>query len=128
MYQGVTPGDKPKKPPQARGVATNEVRRSNNPPASSPPVQSASAPAQPLSDKEKAVMIGGDEPPPKRKWVSFEEIQNRVYSFRQDAVPKLFRQALRSQRLTLPTPTKPEQVNKTDDPLYCPYHRMVGTK
>nr|CAD1836413.1 unnamed protein product [Ananas comosus var. bracteatus] len=42
------------------------------------------------------------------------------------AVSKLFRQALKSQRLTLPNPARPEQVNKTDDPLYCPYHRFVG--
>lgn len=28
--------------------------------------------------------------------------------------------------MKLPEPKKPEEVEKTDDPSYCPYHRCLG--
>src|SRR5438270_13844952 len=28
--------------------------------------------------------------------------------------------------IELPEPKRPQSVNRTDDPLYCPYHRLVS--
>nr|CAD1844035.1 unnamed protein product [Ananas comosus var. bracteatus] len=97
--------------PPAKGFDNNNATNSSN---------------QPSADKGKAIIIRGDDVSAKQDRPTFEQRLNKVYSFRREAVSKLFRQALKSQRLTLPNPARPEQVNKTDDPLYCPYHRFVG--
>lgn len=43
-------------------------------------------------------------------------------SFRRDSVAKLFRQALNQ----LPESKRPEEAYRTNDPNYCPYHRVVS--
>ena len=56
---------------------------------------------------------------------SLEEIKNRKHSFTKESVPKLF-ERLMKKGLDLPRIKRPNQVGKTDDPKYCPYHRIVS--
>ena len=53
------------------------------------------------------------------------EMKSKPYSFRKDKVRKLFKQALKD-GLQLPDSKRPAEANKTDDPNYCPYHRIMG--
>lgn len=53
-------------------------------------------------------------------------MKNKVYAFRRDKVAKMFQQALKSGRLALPAPIRPEQAGMIDDPNYCPFHRSVS--
>jgi len=51
---------------------------------------------------------------------------NKQYSFKDEHVVALFKLLQKSNKLKLPEPKRPEEVDKTDDPNYCLYHRMVG--
>ena len=51
---------------------------------------------------------------------------NKQYSFRDEHVVALFKLLHKSNKLKLPEPKRPEEVDKVDDPTYCLYHRMVG--
>ena len=53
------------------------------------------------------------------------ELKNKPYSFKRDKVKKLFKTALK-EGLQLPDSKRPTEANKTDDPNYCPYHRITG--
>jgi hypothetical protein len=79
--------------------------------------------------KGKAIVFGEEnEAAPSKKIISLEERRNKQYPFRNDKIGKLFTQALASGTLQLPTPKKPEEVDKVDNPNYCPYHRCLGHK
>lgn len=59
--------------------------------------------------KGKTIMLDNEEEAQSRQLkMSFEERKNKVYTFLRDKVAKLFQQALKSGRLTLPQPTRPE--------------------
>ena len=64
----------------------------------------------------------GDE---NKRNVSLAERKNKLYSFRRDKVAKLFRDALKD-NLPLPECKRPEDASKSDQPNYCPYHRILG--
>ncbi|XP_020599938.1 uncharacterized protein LOC110039272 [Phalaenopsis equestris] len=51
---------------------------------------------------------------------------SRVYSFKDEAVGKMFRNLIKRPEFRLPEPKKPDEVDKKDQPRYCPYHRMLG--
>jgi len=57
---------------------------------------------------------------------SLEERMNKKYSFKKEAVAKLFSDSIRQGLLILPPIRKPEEAAKTDHPKYCMYHRMVN--
>lgn len=57
---------------------------------------------------------------------NIKEMLSKQYVFRRDLVKSLFEQMNERQLLTLPNPSRPDQVSMTDNPLYCPYHRYVG--
>ena len=57
---------------------------------------------------------------------SFQELLKKQYAFRRDLVKEMFEQLMAHKALNLPEPRRPEQVNMTNNPLYCPYHRYVG--
>jgi len=57
---------------------------------------------------------------------SFQELLKKEYAFRRDLVKGMFEQLMEHKALNLPEPRRPEQVNMTNNPLYCPYHRYVG--
>ncbi|XP_020597312.1 uncharacterized protein LOC110037077 [Phalaenopsis equestris] len=51
---------------------------------------------------------------------------NRIYSFKDEAVSKMFRSLMKKPEFKLPEPRKPEDADKKDQPNYCPYHRLIG--
>lgn len=56
----------------------------------------------------------------------FQELLKKQYAFQGDLVKGMFEQLMEHKTLNLPEPWKPEQVNMTNNPLYCPYHRYDG--
>lgn len=116
--------------PRIKNIASIEMKSSNigtwarksgNEPTSAADRSSSSLDSK---GKGKAIVLsneGGSRPCLPR--MSFKERNNMDYTFRQDKVAKLFQQALQSGRLTLPTPTKPEQASMIDSLNYCPYHQ-----
>jgi len=51
---------------------------------------------------------------------------NKLYSFKDEHVISLFKLLQKSNKLKLSEIRHPEEVEKTDDPSYCLYHRMLG--
>jgi len=51
---------------------------------------------------------------------------NGKYSFTDEHVDSLFKLLNKSNKLKLPEVRRPEKVDKTDNPNYCLYHRMLG--
>ena len=51
---------------------------------------------------------------------------NKQYSFKDEHVDSLFKLLNKSNRLKLPEARRPEKVDKTDNPNYRLYHRMLG--
>ena len=58
---------------------------------------------------------------------TLKEAERMPYSFRQDAVIGIFRMAIRN-GLQLPESKRPNEAMKTNDPEFCPYHRVVSHK
>jgi hypothetical protein len=70
----------------------------------------------------------GPRPNPGGSSQGFETLKqkkNKPYSFRRDRVAQIFRGALKN-GLALPTSKRPEDANKSDEPNFCPYHRVLG--
>lgn len=57
---------------------------------------------------------------------SFQDLLKKQYAFRRDLIKGMFDQIMEHKALNLPEPRRPDQVNMTNNPLYCPYHRYVG--
>jgi hypothetical protein len=51
--------------------------------------------------------------------------KTKPYSFRREKVAQIFRGALKN-GLDLPASKRPEDANKSDEPNFCPYHRVLG--
>lgn len=49
--------------------------------------------------------------------------QHVGYSFKDDKIKALFKMLNKAKKLKLPEPKNPEDVDKTNDPHYCLYHR-----
>lgn len=62
----------------------------------------------------------GPRPP-----ITLSEMKNKPYSFRRDKVEKIFRDAMNN-GLRLPESKRPGDMEKSDDPNFCPYHRLLG--
>ncbi|KAL0928496.1 hypothetical protein M5K25_000380 [Dendrobium thyrsiflorum] len=73
---------------------------------------------QPRNDKEKAIK----KPDPR----GLAEKINQQYSFRRDAIKKIFKSLIQDDNFQLPKPKRPADVDKSNEPNYCPYHRMLG--
>jgi Retrotransposon gag protein len=59
---------------------------------------------------------------------SFETLKQKKtkpYSFRRDKVAQIFKGALNN-GLALPASKCPEDANNSDEPNFCPYHRVLG--
>jgi hypothetical protein len=59
---------------------------------------------------------------------AFETLKQKKtnpYSFRRDKVNQIFRGALKN-GLALPASKRPKDTNKSDEPNFCPYHRVLG--
>ncbi|PIN10178.1 hypothetical protein CDL12_17234 [Handroanthus impetiginosus] len=59
------------------------------------------------------------------KW-TLKEMQEKEYPFLDSDVPHIFDELLARKLIELPQPKRPEKVEKTDDPKYCKYHRVVS--
>ena len=60
-----------------------------------------------------------------RPVLTLETRINKPYSFRRDKVAKIFRDALNDD-IPLPECKRPEDADQSDQPNYCPYHRVLG--
>jgi hypothetical protein len=60
-----------------------------------------------------------------RGFETLKQKKTKPYSFRKDKVAQIFRGALKN-GLALPANKCPEDANKSDEPNFCPYHRVLG--
>jgi hypothetical protein len=60
-----------------------------------------------------------------RGFETLKQKKTKPYSFRKDKVAQIFRGALKN-GLTLPVSKRPEDADKSDEPNFCPYHRVLG--
>jgi hypothetical protein len=67
-----------------------------------------------------------NEPMGFRQRSNIQELLKKQYIFRREMIKGFFNQVVAHKHLNLPEPKRPDQVNMTDNPLYCPYHRYVG--
>jgi len=51
---------------------------------------------------------------------------NKLFSFKDKHLISLFKLLQKSNQLKLPKIRRPEEVEKSDDPSYYLYHRMLG--
>ena len=58
--------------------------------------------------------------------LSLKERKEVKYSFDDEDVGTIFEELLAAKMITLPEPKRPAEVNKTDDPKYCRYHRLIS--
>lgn len=54
-----------------------------------------------------------------------EERKSQPSSFRRDTVKKIFQDAFKK-GLKLEDSKRPDNMKHSDDPNYCPYHRLLG--
>ncbi|CAL2227449.1 unnamed protein product [Prunus armeniaca] len=73
---------------------------------------------------EKKNDKGQNKDPPKR--LTLKERKEVKYSFDDDDVEEIFDQLLASKGITLPESKRPAEANKTNDPKYCRYHRLIS--
>jgi hypothetical protein len=70
----------------------------------------------------------GPRPNPGGSSQGFETLKQKKtkpYSFRKDKVAQIFRGAVKN-GLALPASKRPEDAGKSDEPNFCPYHRVLG--
>jgi hypothetical protein len=110
-----------------KNAGNNDNNRRFNTP--SKPMNNEGKPRPAESNTTNTVPVFGprnDQRPNRRS--NIRELLNKQYVFRKDLVKSLFEQMNEQHLLTLPNPTRPEQVDMVDNPPYCPYHRYVGHK
>ena len=64
--------------------------------------------------------------PQKQKGTGSEPRFQKHYDFKEDQVVTIFKSLLKGKKIKLPEVRRPEDANKTDDPNFCLYHRMVN--
>ncbi|KAH7861295.1 hypothetical protein Vadar_024293 [Vaccinium darrowii] len=57
---------------------------------------------------------------------SLKEKKDAKYSFHDGDVEAIFKELLKEKAIILPKPKRPFEVNKTTNPKYCQYHRIVS--
>jgi hypothetical protein len=70
----------------------------------------------------------GPRPNPGGSSQAFETLKQKKtkpYSFRKDKVAQIVRGAVKN-GLALPASKRPEDADKSDEPNFCPYHRLLG--
>ncbi|KAK1684838.1 hypothetical protein QYE76_045686 [Lolium multiflorum] len=63
---------------------------------------------------------------PAHRRPTLSERQNREYSFPVDEIGDLFVGLLQLKLIELPNSKRPEEANRTNDPNFCHYHRILG--
>ncbi|KAG8369438.1 hypothetical protein BUALT_Bualt14G0013700 [Buddleja alternifolia] len=74
---------------------------------------------KPKREDTKVNMSGGSRP-------SFKERMEKKFSFPDEILKDLFEELKDQGLIDLPEAKRPGEVGKTDNPRYCPYHRLVG--
>jgi hypothetical protein len=70
----------------------------------------------------------GPMPNPGGSSQAFETLKQKkikLYSFRRDKISQIFRGAVKNS-LALSASKRPEDADKSDEPNFCPYHRVLG--
>ena len=55
-----------------------------------------------------------------------QERKEKKYPFDDDDVQGIFDELMATKAISIPEPKQPKEVNKTNDPRYCPYHRIIS--
>jgi hypothetical protein len=63
---------------------------------------------------------------PAQRRPTLAERQNREYSFPEEEIGDLFAGLLQLNLIDLPNSKRPEEANRTNDPNFCHYHRILG--
>jgi hypothetical protein len=82
--------------------------------------------ARVMHQSDVPMLRGRNEPAGARPRPNLQELLRKQYVFRREMIKGFFNQVVAHNHLNLPEPKRPDQVNLTDNPLYCPYHRYVG--
>jgi len=57
---------------------------------------------------------------------TLQERKEKKYSFDDDDVQGIFNELMAVRAISLPESKRPAEVNKRNDPRYCPYHRIIS--
>ena len=101
-----------------KNAGNNDGNKRFNP--SSKPMNNGGKPKPTESNTTNTVPVFGprnDQRPNRRS--NIRELLNKQYVFRKDLVKSLFEQMNEQHLQTLPNPTRPEQMDMVDNPLYC---------
>jgi hypothetical protein len=73
------------------------------------------------SERNSKPVTGGSS----QSFETLRQKKSKPYSFRKDKVFTIFKGVLKNE-LELPVSKRPEDAEKSDNPNYCPYHRILG--
>ena len=119
-------GKKPAK--EAFTVNTTPIKTSSAPiKTSSAPIKTSSAPIK-ISSKKKAKEIKTSEPSrtQDRYKSTLRELEQKTYPFPDSDMAAMLDDLLEKKVIELPECKRPEEMNRTNDPRYCKYHRIVS--
>jgi len=60
------------------------------------------------------------------RWLILQERTEKKYPFDDDDVQGMFDELMAGKAIFLLEPKWPAEVNKTNEPNYCPYHRIIS--
>jgi hypothetical protein len=105
----------------------NSTMKPNNSNNSKPKLAEANTTRASPSMQQGNVPILGtrNEAPGTRQHPSIQELLKKQFVFKRDMIKGFFNQVVEHNHIKLPDPKRPEQVEMTNNPLYCPYHRYV---
>ncbi|KAM2374308.1 hypothetical protein ACFXTH_043238 [Malus domestica] len=91
------------------------------------PIKTSSAPVK-ISFNNKAKKIKRSEPShtQDRYKNTLRELEQKVYPFPDSDMDAMLDDLLEKKVIELPECKRPEEMNRTNDPKYCKYHRIVG--
>ncbi|KAM1132645.1 hypothetical protein ACFX19_047713 [Malus domestica] len=91
------------------------------------PIKTSSAPVK-ISFNNKAKEIKRSEPShtQDRYKNTLRELEQKVYPFPDSDMDAMLDDLLEKKVIELPECKRPEEMNRTNDPKYCKYHRIVG--
>ena len=62
----------------------------------------------------------------RRRRPTLQEMQEKQYPFPDSDISNMFDHLLELKLIELPEMKRPEEVDQTNDPKYCKYHRLIG--
>ncbi|KAM1717862.1 hypothetical protein ACFX11_025651 [Malus domestica] len=108
---------------------TKETFTVNTTPIKTPsaPIKTTSAPIK-ISSKTKAKETKRSEPPRTQDKYknTLRELEQKTYPFPDSDVDAMLDDLLEKKVIELPECKRPEEMNRTNDPRYCKYHRIVS--